>query len=112
MTARAETWAWLIQRAAALVLAVAVVVHLVTIIYAVRHGLSAEAILLRTRGNGAWLAFYIVFALAVAIHGAHGLRSIVGEMTRWRGASLDVAAAAAAAFLAVAGIRAAAILFG
>jgi fumarate reductase subunit C len=48
---------WLLQRASAMVLAVCVVVHLCTIIYAVQGGLTAAEILGRTRGSVCWLAF-------------------------------------------------------
>ena len=57
MSYRTETRLWIAQRASAAVLALCVMVHLATIIYAVRGGLSAGEILARTRGNGAWLAF-------------------------------------------------------
>jgi fumarate reductase subunit C len=111
LSARAETWAWIVQRAAALVLALAVTVHLATIIYAVRSGLTAAAILGRIEGNAVWLGFYGAFALAAALHGAHGLRTVAREWTPWRGRSLDFAAALAAVLLAAAGWRAAWALY-
>ena len=45
----ARLWYW--QRMSAMVLAICVVVHIVTIIYAVRGGLTAAEILSRTRGS-------------------------------------------------------------
>jgi fumarate reductase subunit C len=111
MSPRAETWLWLAQRAAAAILAGAVAVHLATILYAVHHGLSAAAILERTRGNWAWLLFYILFAAAAALHGSVGLRTIVTETTRWRGRGLDAATALVAVLLTGAGVRAAIGLF-
>ena len=90
---RHEALLWLAQRASAAVLALCVVVHLATMIYAVRGGLSAAEILGRTRGSLAWLAFYGVFVAAVAIHASIGLRGVLREMTAWRGRSLDVAMA-------------------
>ena len=111
MSARAETWLWIAQRAAALVLALAVAIHLATIIYAVRHGLSAAAILARTQGNFAWLAFYLVFAAAASVHGGIGLRTIIRETTRCRGAGLDLAILVFGAALMLAGWRAALALF-
>jgi hypothetical protein len=48
---RIETLLWTAQRASAAVLAVCVAVHLVTVVYAVRGGLSAAEILARTRGS-------------------------------------------------------------
>ena len=111
MTIRAETWLWLAQRSAAIVLTLFVAVHLATIVYAVHHGLSAAAILERTQGNAAWLAFYLVFAAAVAIHGGIGLRTVIREATPWRGSSLDLATAVIVAGLTLAGWRAALALF-
>ncbi len=77
MSRRADTALWIAQRGSAALLALCVAVHLATIIYAVRGGLSAAEILGRTRGNGAWLAFYCVFVLAVAIHAPIGLRAVL-----------------------------------
>jgi fumarate reductase subunit C len=92
VSARGETWLWLLQRASAAVLALAVLVHLATIIYATRHGLSAAAILGRTAGNHWWLGFYLLFAAAAALHAGIGVRVILREMTAWHGRSLDLAA--------------------
>lgn len=104
--ARGEIWLWLAQRASAAVLAACVIVHLALIIYAVRTGLSAAAILGRTHGSLVWFGFYLVFVAAVAVHAPIGLRQVVREMTPWRGRSLDGAAAVFAALLAVLGVRA------
>lgn len=87
--ARREARLWLAQRASAAVLGICVVVHLITIVYATRGGLSGAEILARTRGNAAWLAFYIVFVLAVAVHVPIGLRAIAIEWLGWRGRSRD-----------------------
>ena len=111
MTARGETWLFLLQRASAAVLAVAVTVHLVTIVYAVRGGLSAAEILGRTRGSVGWLAFYAVFVAAVSVHAPIGLRAILAEWAGWRGRSLDLAMALLGATLALAGWRALGGLF-
>jgi fumarate reductase subunit C len=108
---KGETWLWIVQRGAALVLALAVTVHLGTIIYAVRQGLSAAAILARLQGNVAWLLFYLVFAAAAALHGGIGLRTIVRETTAWRGPSLEAAVGAFILLIAFAGWRAAGALF-
>lgn len=87
--ARREAQLWLAQRASAAVLGVCVIVHLITIIYATRGGLSGAEILARTRGDGAWLAFYVVFVLAVAVHVPIGLRAIATEWLGWRGRARD-----------------------
>jgi fumarate reductase subunit C len=97
---------FLAQRASAAVLTFAVVVHLATIIYAVRGGLTAAEVLGRTRGNGWFLAFYALFVLAVAVHAPIGLRNILREWTRLRGAAADVAAGVFALLLLWLGMRA------
>ena len=66
MNTRSQVLLWGAQRASAMLLAVCVLVHLITIIYAVRHGLSAAEILGRTRGSVAWGLFYATFVAAVA----------------------------------------------
>jgi fumarate reductase subunit C len=103
---RYETRLWVAQRMSAMVLAVCVAVHLATIIYAVRGGLSAAEMLSRTRGSAAWLAFYLLFVLAVSVHAPIGLRAILREMTAWRGGTLDIAVMVFGAFLAFFGARA------
>jgi len=104
--ARRETWLWFAQRASAAVLGICVVVHLITIIYATRGGLSGAEILARTRGNSAWLAFYSVFVLAVAVHAPIGLRAIAAEWLGWSGASRDWSLAAFGVTLIVMGFAA------
>jgi fumarate reductase subunit C len=106
LTSRGETLLWVAQRASAAVLAVCVVVHLATIIYAVQGGLSAAEILARTRGNVAWFAFYSVFVVAVSVHAPIGLRSVLIEWLRWRGRSRDLVLLIFAASLAWMGMRA------
>jgi len=98
---------WVVQRVTAMVLAVAVTVHLVTIIMAVRGGLSAAEIIGRTSGNTAWLGFYTVFALAAGLHGAIGLRGIAAEWLGWRGRAFDALWLALGLLTAGFGIRAA-----
>ena len=104
---RSETRLWFAQRVSAAVLAVCVIVHLITIIYATRGGLSGAEILARTRGNTAWLAFYVVFVLAVAVHVPIGLRVITTEWLGWRGARRDLLLSAFAVGLVVMGFGAA-----
>ena len=99
------------QRISAGVLAFAVAVHLATILYATRTGLTAEAVLERTRENVWFLAFYLVFVLAIAVHAPIGLRNILREWTAWRGRSLDIALAAFALILLLLGVRAALAVF-
>ena len=106
MSFKTQAALWIAQRASAAVLAACVVVHLVTIIYAVRGGLTAAEVLERTRGNAAWFAFYSLFVLAVTVHVPIGLRSVCTEWLRWRGHSRDFALLLFAGFLGWAGMRA------
>jgi len=85
-----QTVLWVAQRLTAAILALCVVVHLATIIFAVQGGLTAAEILGRTRGNTAWLAFYATFVVAAAIHAPIGLRPVLGEWLKWRGISREV----------------------
>jgi fumarate reductase subunit C len=111
MSARGQQHLWVAQRVTAMILGVAVVVHLVTILVAVRGGLSAAEIIGRVSGNEAWLVFYAVFALAAGLHGAIGLRGIGAEWLGWRGRRFDLAWLAIGLVTALFGIRAAAGLY-
>jgi fumarate reductase subunit C len=106
MTRRHEVVLWVAQRATAVILALCVLVHLATIAYALRGGLSAAEILGRTRGSVGWGAFYGTFALCAAIHGAIGLRGIAAEWLRLRGGALEAATTAVGVVLAIVGLRA------
>jgi len=104
--ARRQSLLWLAQRASAAVLALAVVVHLVTMIVAVRGGLTATEILSRTQGSVAWATFYTVFVLAVAIHAPIGLRTIAAEARGGHHRAIDVCMIAFGAVLLALGFRA------
>jgi succinate dehydrogenase subunit C len=106
VNARRETWLWLAQRLTAAILAFCVLVHLATIIYAVRGGLSAAEILARTRGSLAWAAFYVTFVVAVAIHGSIGLRTIASEWLAFRGRAAGFVVTLIGLVLAALGLRA------
>lgn len=111
-TARLESRLWLAQRLSAIVLAVCVLVHLITIVLAVRGGLSAPEILGRLRASPMWLAFYLVFVASVAVHAPLGLRAIVAEWLGWRGRFLNAGIFMAGTVLLALGLRAIAGLFG
>lgn len=98
---------WAVQRVTAAFLALAVAVHLATILWAVRGGLSAAEILGRTRGAEGWLGFYALFALCAGLHGAIGLRNVAGEWLGWRGRHWDAAWLAIGLLTAAFGVRAA-----
>ena len=106
MNIRAQVLLWTAQRISAAVLALCVLVHLVTMIYAVKNGLSAAEVLGRTRGNPGWAAFYALFVAAVAVHAPIGLRTILSEILGWRGAALDLLVLAVGIALALWGWRA------
>ena len=65
-------------------------IHLGLILYAVDHGLSAEAILGRTRGSVLWGGYYGLFVVATAVHAPIGLRGIFREWLRWHGRYADL----------------------
>ena len=112
MSYRTETRLWIAQRASAAVLAFCVAVHLATIVYAVRNGLTAAEILGRTRGSYAWGTFYTVFVLAAAVHGALGLRTIAAEWLRFRGETAELVTTIVGVALTIAGLRAVAAVVG
>ncbi|MDI9335311.1 MAG: hypothetical protein QM533_13140 [Cytophagales bacterium] len=90
-----EAKLWYAQRISAMVLALCVLVHLVTILIAVKGGLSGAEILSRTRDSTLTLLFYGTFILACAVHAPIGLMKILIEWTR---TPKNVAAIACAAF--------------
>jgi fumarate reductase subunit C len=112
MSARAQVLLWGAQRMSAIVLALCLIVHLVTMIYAVSNGLSAAEVLGRTRGNFAWAGFYMLFVAAVAVHAPIGLRTILSESLGWRGRSLEIAVLTVGILLALWGGRAVYAVFG
>jgi fumarate reductase subunit C len=112
MSRRGEVLLWVAQRVTAGVLGVCVLVHLATIVYAVRGGLGAAEILGRTRGNVAWAAFYVIFVMAVAVHGTIGLRTIAAEWLGFRGRAAEVVMVLVGVGLALLGLRAVVAVFG
>lgn len=106
MTGRLELWLYIAQRLSAMLLAPLVLGHLITMVYAIQGGLSAAEILGRTQGSVFWMVFYGLFVIAAAVHGSIGLRSIVREMTAWRGRSLNAAAVVFCLLVLVLGLRA------
>jgi succinate dehydrogenase subunit C len=100
---RFELVLWSAQRATAVLLAFFVAVHLATIIYAVRGGLTAAELLGRARSSLAWPAFYALFVVAASIHAVIGLRTVAAEWLGWRGALANGAAAVIGCALMAAG---------
>jgi len=100
-----QTRLWLAQRISAVVLAVAVTVHLIGIVTAVRGGLSAAEIINRVGGSGVLALFYGVFVIACAIHAPIGLRAVLSEMTALKPASVNGIASAFAAVIVLLGFQ-------
>ena len=106
-----QTCLWLVQRISASVLAVAVAVHLITIIAAVQGGLTAAEIIARVGGNGAWAAFYGVFVVAAAVHAPIGVRTVLQEMTPLPNFSVNALSALFGIGLLIMGLDALSILY-
>jgi fumarate reductase subunit C len=106
VSGRLELWLFLAQRVSAMVLAPLVLLHLGVMIYAVRGGISAAEILSRTQGSVLWGFVYGLFVVAVAIHGAIGLRVILREMASWKGNGPGVVAGIFCVAILVLGFRA------
>ena len=81
---------YLLQRLTALIMAPLVLGHIAVMIYAVQGGLSASEILGRTQGSVFWALFYGLFVVAVSVHAAIGVRTILFEWAHLRGAALEV----------------------
>ena len=80
---------YMAQRITALLMAPLVLGHIAVMIYAVQGGLSAEEILNRTQGSFLWFLFYGTFVLAVSIHGAIGVRTVLSEWCGLKGQLLS-----------------------
>ena len=111
MSFRTQSLLWAAQRLSAVVLALCVLVHLATMIYAVRGGLTAAEILGRTQGSIAWFTFYSLFVLAIVVHVPIGLRAVLGEWLGWRGPSRDWILVLLASVLGFMGMRAVLAVF-
>jgi len=97
---------YMAQRMSALVMAPLVLGHIAVMIYAVQGGLSASEILGRTQGSFGWALFYGTFIIAVSIHAAIGLRTVVNEAFGLKGTALTLFAWATFLMLLAMGMRA------
>lgn len=84
---------YMAQRITALVMAPLVLGHIAVMIYAVQGGLSAAEILGRTQGSYLWFLFYGTFVVAVSIHGAIGVRTVLHEWVGLKGRTLSTVTA-------------------
>ena len=103
---RAAAWRFVLPRGSAAVLAVRFVGQLATILYAVRYGLTSQAIVARMHADPVWPAFYTLFVIAVAIHAPLGLRAIADEWLSLHGRGTDVVLTIFALVLAGGGLHA------
>ena len=110
-TPAADARLWYAQRLSAMVLALCVVAHLATIVYASRGGLTAADILGRTRGSVAFAGFYALFVVACAVHVPIGLRAIALEWLGWREPVTNATAIGIAVVIAFLGLRAVVAVF-
>ena len=94
------------QRLTAVIMAPLVLGHVVLIIVAIQDGITAQEILGRTRGSLFWAAYYGLFVICAALHGAIGLRTVAAEWLGFRGPLADWTAAGIAALLTALGLRA------
>ena len=97
---------FMLQRITAMIMAPLVLVHIAVMIYAVQGGLSAAEILGRTQGSILWFLFYGTFVVAVSIHAAIGLRTVLSEWAGLRGTALNAVAWAILALLLILGMQA------
>jgi fumarate reductase subunit C len=97
---------WYLQRASAMALAAFVAIHIATIAYAVRGGLTGAEILARTQGSWLLAGFYGAFVAACAIHVPIGLARIAEEWLGWSSRRSNAVAVLVAVTLTVLGWRA------
>jgi fumarate reductase subunit C len=102
MNVRLYLW----QRATAALMAPLVLIHIAVIFYATRQGMTAADILSRTHGSMVWASFYGIFAAAVSVHAAIGIRNILTEWSPLKDRSAGMLAIAFGLLLAVLGLRA------
>jgi len=107
-----ESALFVLQRLTALAMVPFVLVHLGVMLVAVRGGLTTAEILSRTQGSWAWIAFYGLFVLCVAVHVPIGLRNICVEWLRLPRRTASALCLAVAAVMLLMGLRAVASVGG
>jgi len=101
-----ESALFVLQRLTALAMVPFVLVHLGVMLVAVRGGLTTAEILSRTQGSWAWIAFYGLFVLCVAVHVPIGMRNILIEWLRLGRSTAGAVALALGLLLLGLGLRA------
>ncbi len=97
---------YLAQRISALIMAPLVLMHIGVMIYAIQGGLSAAEILGRTQGSAFWFLFYGIFVIALSVHAAIGLRTVLSEWAGLRGSLLNGSSWAVLVLLLILGMQA------
>lgn len=97
---------YMAQRISALIMAPLVLMHIGVMIYAIQGGLSAAEILGRTQGSAFWFLFYGIFVIALSVHAAIGLRTVLSEWAGLRGGLLNGFSWAILALLLILGMQA------
>lgn len=98
--------AYILQRATAALMLPLILAHVGLIFYATQGGLTAAEVLARTRGSFGWALFYGGFVVLASIHGAIGVRTVLGEWAGQRGRVTDAMAGVFGLVLLVLGVRA------
>ena len=102
----AQAKIWYLQRISAMLLVAFVVVHLITLVYATRGGLTAAEILERTRGSVVAALFYGGFVVAAAVHAPIGVARVAEEWLGLAGRASGVVAILFGFVILVTGLRA------
>ena len=97
---------FVVQRATGAILAILLLVHLITIMFAVQGELTVAEILSRVQSNIAWIAFYGLFIITAVVHSMIGLRNIIAEMTGLSKRAVDLVVTFYAVFSLVLGYEA------
>lgn len=101
-----DLFVFVTQRVTGALLALLLLIHLITIMYAVQGDLSVSEIVARVRGNTAWIIFYGFFIITVVVHAMIGLRNILTEMSSLNRRVIDLTVTTYAAITLLLGVEA------
>ncbi len=101
-----DLFVFVTQRVTGALLALLLLIHLITIMFAVQGDLSVSEIVARVRGNVAWITFYGLFIIIVVMHAMIGLRNILTEMSNLNRRVIDLAVITYAAVTLILGVEA------
>lgn len=97
---------FVLQRLSTLFLIPFVLTHLGVILYTAWTGLSAAAILGRTKGSWGWILFYSAFVVCVSLHAPLGVRAVLIEWGRVEHRRAGLLSLGLALLLLILGLRA------